>query len=161
MLGAGLPIGLIGGRRDVLELCDASKVAVSVPIGGTLSGHHISVAAGLAQLKLLTEDVFAKLHRLGDRLRDGVRMIAAEEGVPLQVTGIGHLSHLHWSNSPITTYDSHVACDHGRLHAMDAVVAERGFFVLVDGRTHLTAAMTEHDVDAYLDAVREAARKAA
>jgi glutamate-1-semialdehyde 2,1-aminomutase len=58
VIGGGLPIGAVGGRRDVMETL--------TPLGtvfhaGTLSGNPIATAAGLAALDLLDGDVYIEL----------------------------------------------------------------------------------------------------
>ena len=58
VIGGGLPIGAVGGRREIMETLS--------PLGpvfhaGTLSGNPIATAAGLAALDLLDGDVYMEL----------------------------------------------------------------------------------------------------
>ena len=50
VIGGGLPVGAVGGRREIME-----KIAPLGPVyqAGTLSGNPVAVAAGLATLKLV------------------------------------------------------------------------------------------------------------
>src|SRR5262249_28010615 len=50
IIGGGMPLGAVGGRREVME-----KIAPLGPVyqAGTLSGNPVAVAAGLATLKLV------------------------------------------------------------------------------------------------------------
>ena len=58
VIGGGLPIGAVGGRRDVMEtLSPIGKVFHA----GTLSGNPLATAAGLAALDLLVPDVYIEL----------------------------------------------------------------------------------------------------
>jgi glutamate-1-semialdehyde 2,1-aminomutase len=58
VIGGGLPIGAVGGRRDVMEtLSPLGKVFHA----GTLSGNPLATAAGLAALDLLVPDVYIEL----------------------------------------------------------------------------------------------------
>ena len=52
IIGAGMPVGAYGGRREIMEL--VSPVG-KVYQAGTLSGNPIAMAAGLTQLKYLYE----------------------------------------------------------------------------------------------------------
>jgi glutamate-1-semialdehyde 2,1-aminomutase len=58
IIGGGLPVGAYGGRADVMAL-----VAPDGPVyqAGTLSGNPLAMAAGLATLRALTDDVYARL----------------------------------------------------------------------------------------------------
>jgi len=60
--GGGLPLGIYGGRADVMDV-----VATMGPVyqAGTLSGNPVAVAAGLATLKRLDERAFIALEGLG------------------------------------------------------------------------------------------------
>lgn len=71
VIGGGLPIGAVGGRREIMETLS--------PLGpvfhaGTLSGNPIATAAGLAALNELDAEVYdalaARAGRLGSLLAD-------------------------------------------------------------------------------------------
>src|SRR5438445_13312635 len=59
VIGGGLPVGAVGGRRDIMQ-----KIAPLGPVyqAGTLSGNPVAVAAGLATLKLVNQPGFP--HRI-------------------------------------------------------------------------------------------------
>lgn len=85
IIGGGLPIGAIGGRRDVMSVFDASKGRPTVPQGGTFSANPLSMSAGLASMTALDHAAFAYLESLGDKLRDQLRTAIARRGVPFSV----------------------------------------------------------------------------
>jgi glutamate-1-semialdehyde 2,1-aminomutase len=70
VVGGGLPLAAVGGRRDVMQLL--------APIGpvyqaGTLSGNPLAVSAGLATLEQLDRpDTYERLEQLGARLEAGL-----------------------------------------------------------------------------------------
>lgn len=53
IIGAGMPVGAYGGRREIME-----RIAPAGPVyqAGTLSGNPIAMTAGLVQLKMLKDD---------------------------------------------------------------------------------------------------------
>ena len=54
-------------------------------LSGTLSGNPLACAAGVAALtELARPDVYARLHAIGRRLREGMACIAGRFGVPFQ-----------------------------------------------------------------------------
>ena len=64
VIGAGMPVGAYGGRRDVMELvAPAGKVYQA----GTLSGNPVAMAAGLTQLKYLYDhqEIYTELEKNG------------------------------------------------------------------------------------------------
>jgi glutamate-1-semialdehyde 2,1-aminomutase len=82
VIGGGMPIGAYGGRRDLMDL-----VAPSGPVyqAGTLSGHPLAMAAGLATLAELTDEAYAALERRVDRLADGLAAAAGDAGRSTEV----------------------------------------------------------------------------
>lgn len=89
IVGGGMPIGAVGGRRDVM-----SKLAPLGPVyqAGTLSGNPVAVAAGLATLTLLErENPYPEMNRLCGVLADGLDALARARGVPFHCARFGSL----------------------------------------------------------------------
>jgi glutamate-1-semialdehyde 2,1-aminomutase len=89
-VGGGLPIGVFGGRRDIMAITDpAGRRAITH--GGTFNGNPLSAAAGIAALQLLTDTAFHAINSLGDRLRLGLSQLVAENELPFKVNGVGSM----------------------------------------------------------------------
>lgn len=97
IVGAGMPVGAYGGRREIMQMI--------APVGkvyqaGTLSGNPVAMAAGICQLKILKEapEIYQHMNQLGDRLRKGLQTVVKGG----QVTGIGSLSCLFFTDTLVT-----------------------------------------------------------
>ncbi len=80
IVGGGLPLAAVGGRRDVIQL-----LAPCGPVyqAGTLSGNPLAVSAGLAMLQMLSDgSVYKQLEKLGEALAE--KVATANSGVLLQ-----------------------------------------------------------------------------
>ncbi len=88
IIGGGLPVGAYGGRRALMAL-----VAPEGPVyqAGTLSGHPLTMAAGIATLHSLSDGSYAELERLGASLQSGLSTAAADAGVTVSVARVGSL----------------------------------------------------------------------
>lgn len=88
IIGGGMPIGAYGGRADLMDL-----VAPSGPVyqAGTLSGHPLSMAAGIATLAELTPDRYVTLEATAAELADGLAMVAIDARRPVAVARVGPL----------------------------------------------------------------------
>ena len=89
VIGAGLPVGAFGGRRDIME-----KIAPLGPVyqAGTLSGNPLAMAAGLAMLDAIEQPGFyAGLTRRTAALMAGLRAEAKKAGVPLTTNQVGSM----------------------------------------------------------------------
>jgi len=104
VIGGGLPVATYGGRRDIME-----RVAPSGPVyqAGTLSGHPLSMAAGIATLAELSEDRYAALERSAKALENGLRAAFAHAGRSLAVARVGSLLTLFFRQTqPIDAAES-------------------------------------------------------
>ncbi len=88
IIGGGMPVGAYGGRADLMAL-----IAPEGPVyqAGTLSGHPLAMAAGVATLDLLTPGVYAGLERTGAALESGLREAAADAGREVAIARVGSL----------------------------------------------------------------------
>ena len=91
IIGAGMPVGAYGGRREIMEL--VSPVG-KVYQAGTLSGNPIAMAAGLTQLKYLYEhqEIYKDLEEKGKRLYGGMEKILAEKNrltISITISSLG------------------------------------------------------------------------
>ena len=103
IIGAGMPVGAYGGRREIMEL--VSPVG-SVYQAGTLSGNPVAMAAGICQLKLLQAhpEIYDRINQLGEQLRQGMQKLTERYELPCQVTGVGSLSCLFFTSEPVMDY---------------------------------------------------------
>jgi glutamate-1-semialdehyde 2,1-aminomutase len=88
VIGGGLPVGAVGGRREIMETLS--------PLGpvfhaGTLSGNPIATAAGLAALDQLDGDVYIELMARVRHLSALMRDACASAGFAAQFPVVGTL----------------------------------------------------------------------
>jgi glutamate-1-semialdehyde 2,1-aminomutase len=88
IIGGGMPIGAYGGRSDLMDL-----VAPAGPVyqAGTLSGHPLSMAAGLATLRELAADRYDELEQRVVDLATGLADAASDAGAPVSIAQSGPL----------------------------------------------------------------------
>jgi glutamate-1-semialdehyde 2,1-aminomutase len=88
IIGGGMPIGAYGGRADLMAHIAPEG---GVYQAGTLSGHPLSMAAGVATLDLLTPMAYEVLEATGEGLEAGLRRAAAEAGREVAIARAGSL----------------------------------------------------------------------
>jgi glutamate-1-semialdehyde 2,1-aminomutase len=88
VVGGGMPLAALGGRADVL---DALAPVGPVYQAGTLSGNPLSVAAGLATLRLATSAVYEKVDAAASVVATALADALAAEGVVHAVPSAGSL----------------------------------------------------------------------
>ena len=97
VIGGGLPIGAYGGRADVMDL-----VAPAGPVyqAGTLSGHPLAMAAGVATLAQLEPDRYVELEGRATDLAAGLVQAAAQAGCVASVARVGPLLTVFFRSAP-------------------------------------------------------------
>jgi glutamate-1-semialdehyde 2,1-aminomutase len=158
----GFPLAAVAGRRDLMERF-TSNPAGDVHFGGTYNGNAVAVEAGLATIEQLEDGaVHEHVFRLGDRMRAGLQQVADEAGVAGVVGGFGSLFVLCFMEGSLDTYEDVLRNDSELFLRYRRELIRRGIFEMPEnlGRSHITAAHTDDDVDRALDAAREALRAA-
>jgi len=156
ILGGGLPVGLYGGRADIME-----QVA---PLGGiyqagTLSGNPLAMAAGIETLNLLQAPGFyADLEAKGQRLAEGVAQAAAACRTSVQTNRVGSMLTTFFTATPVTDYASAKTSDTKRYGTFFRAMLDRGVSLAPSQfeAAFISAAHTTEDLDATVAAAREA-----
>ncbi len=95
IIGGGFPVGAVGGRAEIMAVFDPRTGAPAVPHGGTFNANPVTMAAGLAAMRLLGREAFQRLDDLGAKLRAGIEDCLKRASVPGRVTGAGSLFKIH------------------------------------------------------------------
>jgi glutamate-1-semialdehyde 2,1-aminomutase len=103
VMGGGFPAAAFGGRADVM-----AHLAPAGPVyqAGTLSGNPVATAAGLAQLRGCTDEVYATVDRVADTVSGLVTDALAKEGVAHRLQRAGNMFSVFFTDQPVTDYDS-------------------------------------------------------
>jgi glutamate-1-semialdehyde 2,1-aminomutase len=87
VIGGGLPVGAYAGKRDIMQTVAPAGTMYQA---GTLSGNPLAMTGGLATIQtVLSGDVFSIAEQNARQLADGMRRLADDLGVPLQVGQAG------------------------------------------------------------------------
>lgn len=164
VVGGGMPIGVYGGRREVME-----TVAPVGPVyqAGTLSGHPLAMAAGRAMLDRLTSAVYRDLERSGSVFEKTVLRLAEEERVPaFTVQRMGSMLGLFFAAGPIVDDEGAETTDRRRYARFFHAALDRGVYLPPSAleTTFVSAATRPRDLAQHESAFRAgfvAARKAA
>ncbi|HEX6349493.1 MAG TPA: glutamate-1-semialdehyde 2,1-aminomutase [Candidatus Dormibacteraeota bacterium] len=152
VIGGGLPVAAFGGRADVMELLDPRRPGF-LPQAGTLNGHPLGMAAGLATLELLTPEVYAELDRRGERTRGGLRALFAEHEVPAQVTGVASLMQVHFTPEPVRSHREVQRTDARMRKEFVMGLCNHGVLLNSRGMAALSTPVGDAEGDEFLDAV--------
>jgi glutamate-1-semialdehyde 2,1-aminomutase len=160
VMGGGFPAAAFGGRADVMAMLS--------PVGpvyqaGTLSGNPIAATAGLATLRLATDDVYARVTTAGDAIKDAADKALSDAGVPHAVQSAGTMFSVFFTDGPVRAFDD--------AQRQDTTAYAAFFHAMLDSGVYLPPSAYEawfvssaHDdeaVETVLDALPGAAAAAA
>lgn len=153
IIGGGLPIGAIGGRRDIMDVFHAGGRKPALPQGGTFSANPLSMVAGIASMQALDHAAFAHLEALGDRIRTGFASIIAHTGAPFTITGIASLFRIHpkrveprdFRDTILNNHEAAVMLELTRAYAAAGIIIPNAAAACV------SVPMTEADADLVVD----------
>ena len=157
VIGAGMPVGAFGGKRDIMEL-----VAPVGPVyqAGTLSGNPVAMAAGLANLDLITAPGFYEC--LTDKtaaLIDGLREASRATGVPMAFSQAGGMFGFFFTDAPeVTSFAEVMACDQDAFKRFFHAMLEAGIYLAPSAfeAGFVSQAHTEDDIRETAAAARAA-----
>jgi glutamate-1-semialdehyde 2,1-aminomutase len=126
VIGGGMPVGALGGRREIMQ-----KIAPLGPVyqAGTLSGNPVAVAAGLATLKLvLREGFFERLAETTSELVSGLQREGQQARLPFSSQSVGAMFGVYFRASPPTSYAEVMQCDRDRFNRFFHAMLRQGVY---------------------------------
>ncbi len=155
IIGAGMPVGAYGGRREIMELISpAGKVYQA----GTLSGNPIAMAAGLAQLKILKENpqIYTQLEESGQRLYGGLEKILEKSQAPCGLNWISSLGSVFFTDTEVIDYESAKTSDTHKFSEYFKHMLRQGVHLAPSQfeAMFLSAAHSQADIQATLEAAQ-------
>jgi glutamate-1-semialdehyde 2,1-aminomutase len=159
VIGGGLPVGAVGGRRDVME-----RIAPLGPVyqAGTLSGNPVAVAAGLATLKLVQEQGFQeKIEATTRALVEGLRQEAKKARIAFSAQSIGSMFGIYFRDAAPRNFAEVMQCDRDRFNRFFHEMLKGGVYLAPSAYEagFVSAAHGAAEIEETLRAAREAFSK--
>ncbi|MFN8080772.1 MAG: aspartate aminotransferase family protein [Kineosporiaceae bacterium] len=156
-LGAGLPLGAIGGSEEVFEVVENGSVFQV----GTYNGNPLGVAAARASLfEVMTPEAYTHLDTLNDHMVSGCQAVIDKYNLPGYAIGVASKGCVTFSPSKIVDYESFKQNQDGELADLAWLFnMNRGVF-MTPGREEEWTLSVQHtiaDCDAFISAFEELA----
>ena len=157
IVGGGMPIGVYGGKHEIMEMVS--------PLGpvyqaGTLSGNPIATAAGLETLRILREDpgIYQRLEEKAQRIAETVREAAGEA---VCVNRIGSLLSIFFTPEQVTDHESAVSSDTARYAEYFGYLLDHGIYTAPSQfeAMFVSDAHTGEDIETTCRVIRDCLRR--
>lgn len=128
VIGGGLPVGAFGGPAAIM-----SYLSPEGPVyqAGTLSGNPVAMAAGIATLKVVHDDVtlFDRLDVLTRLLLDGLHEVLNKHGIAHYSARAGSMFSTFFTRGPVTDLESAMKSDTTTFAAYFGAMLDRGIYL--------------------------------
>ena len=160
VMGGGFPAAAFGGRADVMAMLSPEGPVYQA---GTLSGNPIATTAGLATLRLATDDVYAHLTEVGTTIKAAAAAALSDAGVPHAVQSAGTMFSVFFADGPVRDFADAQRQDTAAFAAFFHAMLDRGVYLPPSAYEawFVSAAHDERAVQTVLDALPPAAHAAA
>lgn len=160
IIGAGLPVGAFGGKREIMQ-CIAPLGGVYQ--AGTLSGNPLAMRAGIAMLKLISQDGFyAGLTAKLQYLLGGLKALADDIGIPMQVQQAGGMFGIYFTEqTDLSSYEVMTQCDVAAFREFFHGMLKRGVYLAPSAfeAGFISSAHSQADLDETLEAASDTLRE--
>ena len=110
IIGAGLPVGAFGGKREIMEcIAPLGKVYQA----GTLSGNPLAMIAGYTLLSELKNNpnIYEELSLKTEQIHNGLQKVFDTKNIPVQINRMGSMISVHFSKDAVTDFATAANCD--------------------------------------------------
>ena len=161
IIGGGLPVGAYGGKKEIMSI-----VAPAGPVyqAGTLSGNPLAMAAGLATLKIVSEEGYTeKLTKKTTLLVEGLAKVAAKAGITVQFSQAGSMFGFFFNQNKVENYELATQSDLKAFKTFFLSMLEQGIYMAPSQfeTVFMSGAHTEEDLENTIKAAEIAFQKVA
>ena len=155
VVGGGLPIGVLGGKAEFMNIYCHENTEKPLYHSGTFNGYETVMQAGFAAMSKYDEKTIAAINAKGDRFQKGLLAIIADNGLNIQSNQIGSLLNLHFVNQP-TIQAAHVLASEEELHTlMHLSLLNKKIFNIPRGLFILSTAISDDEMAMFLEKIDE------
>ena len=157
-VGAGFPVAVVGGRKEIMD----QVVSGGVAYGGTYNSNPVVASAIVATLnELVRPGLYENMTDLGEELADGLVKLAHKAGFPASWDGVGPMFQLWFCDEDQLPYDYRSAIpimESSPFPKLWEGLKKRGVLVQPrqDNMFLLSAAHTKRDIEKTLQAAEDA-----
>lgn len=155
IIGGGLPVGGVGGKRRFMSVFDMERGEGRVKHSGTFTANPMSMAAGYTSMQLLTPTAFSDLERKCEHLREALTRAHHDLKLKGRVSGDASVTELMLIDMPMGNYREAAAALRAGLSEtlakLQAEFAKEQVFMM-RGTLIGSTAMRDADIDFTIDA---------
>ncbi len=166
IIGGGFPIGVLGGRRDIMEMAtprgSGNKKSAAADIlyhSGTYNGHPLILHVGMKTIDILKNELAPLIERT-EKFKTEIRNFFEKHGIRVLTPGIGAMFHICITDlDEVHDYRDLKKSDFDLRRRLDYALYFEGIYNKPCKRYHMSTAHTQEVIDFTLKAYERALGK--
>jgi len=126
IIGGGLPVGAYGGRQEIMQ-----RIAPEGDVyqAGTLSGNPLAMAAGVATLKELQDNlIYLRLDECSQNLCCRLDELLTSHKIPHYINRLGSIFTVFFTQGPVHNYEDVLKCNTDTYARFFRLLLEQGVY---------------------------------
>lgn len=158
IIGGGLPVGLFGGRRDIMENISPSGKLYQQ---GTFSANPMTMAGGLATLDVLSRSDYSVPAAHARKIAESAEKIFQEAGIPVKANQAGTMFTIFFNGDRVKDNVTASRSDTGMYLRFFTELLQHGVFTPKSQfeACFVSFAHTEDDLEFMVGAIEDVARR--
>ena len=160
VIGAGMPVGAFASSKRIMDHLSPDGTVYQA---GTLSGNPVAMAAGLTSLRKIKANpgIYAELNTKALRLVNGLKKVANDNGISLQVNVRGSMFGFFFAEFEPKNFKDVGLCNFKRFASFHHEMLKKGFYFACSQYEagFMCTEITNEDIDACISAASEVMKK--
>lgn len=149
-ISGGLPLGVLCGRRDIMEIANPKRRLQMLPFSmqtGTFSSNPVCASVACAVISELEKPgAYARLEEVGTRVSSGLRDAIAHAGVEAHVTGVPSVFEIWFTDREPFNHRSAKGADFYQSIRFSDLLLQQGVLKAAE-KFFVSTAHTDEDVE--------------
>lgn len=159
-VGGGMPVSILGGKKEIMDLYSSRKVVHA----GTFNGYPLGLAAIKATIEILSRDngvIYEKMKKYAETISKIMIETAAEVGLPLVVQGPGPVVLYHCCDKKITGSELPNADTQVKSSIINRCMADHGILISLISRMYFNVMFNDEDLEFFAERIGPSFKAAA
>ncbi len=126
IIGGGAPVGMFGGREDIM---DKISPGGNVYEAGTFSGNPLTMSAGIATMNILKNKNYDYINNYADKLVNGLNEIIEENKINANINKCYSMFQLFFNDKKVNSYNIARLSDAGKFKKMFELLLKENIYL--------------------------------
>lgn len=159
IIGGGLPIGAIAGKKELMQVMNPNSIPTLYPQSGTFSANPISIIAGYTAMSIWDEDAISRLNILTNIAATQIEEAIRIADIPASVSKVGSLLQIHFTPTAAKNYREYTSANSNSMQTFYQHMFLEENIILLNNTCVLSTAHSRTEIDQLSEAILNGMKK--